>query len=594
MQPLSRCRRIFVTVMLCASPLTILSNQQPVQAQAEETEEQGDPAQVTIGERLFLETRFAQFFKTFLDRGFGVNDALPSGDPVLDTTATTTSPLGPGPFAGQSINCRACHLVDEHVSTANGGMRTYDDFARRSPLPLPARDDGKRTTPRNSPPLVNASLKRKGGLLLHFDAEFVTLEDLTAATFTGRNFGWLVGEKQQAIAHMARVIRGDDGAGELAQAFGGLSYAVVLTGTHPSIPPEFRLPRRFRVKVAIATDQEIVDAVSRLVSAYVRNLVFSQDDNGNFNLSPFDVFLLRNDLPQRPRPGETAIEYSRRLLKLIRRLEHDHRLEFITTNPHETDGQFKFHHQPFRFGPTELKGLKVFFTEAAHVPLRPADLEQGGIGNCIACHAAPTFTDFRFHNTGTTQTEYDGVHGLGAFAQLHIPNLRQRQAHPNDFLPATEMHPQAQEPFRSVPDASDPQRTDLGLWNIFANPDFPKPQHRIRRILCEDALQEVFHTLHDVEAHRHHPRCTEAALLGRTIASFKTPGLRDLSHGAPYMHNGQFDSLEDIVRFYDSVSNLARAGTLRNGAIQLKNIALINQDFAALVAFLRSLNEDYE
>jgi hypothetical protein len=43
MQPWSRCRRIFVTVMLCAAPLTILSDQQPVQAQAEETEEQGDP-----------------------------------------------------------------------------------------------------------------------------------------------------------------------------------------------------------------------------------------------------------------------------------------------------------------------------------------------------------------------------------------------------------------------------------------------------------------------------------------------------------------------------------------------------------------------
>jgi cytochrome c peroxidase len=60
------------------------------------------------------------------------------------------------------------------------------------------------------------------------------------------------------------------------------------------------------------------------------------------------------------------------------------------------------------------------------------------------------------------------------------------------------------------------------------------------------------------------------------------------------MHNGQFDSLEDIVRFYGDVSNLARAGTLRNGAPQLKAIALIDQNVAPLAAFLRSLNEDYE
>jgi cytochrome c peroxidase len=88
---------------------------------------------------------------------------------------------------------------------------------------------------------------------------------------------------------------------------------------------------------------------------------------------------------------------------------------------------------------------------------------------------------------------------------------------------------------------------------------------------------------------------SDATLLDRAIARFKTPGLRDLSHSAPYMHNGQFATLNDIIGFYIGVSNQARAGTLRNGAIQLQGIALNNPgDVAPLVAFLRSLNEDYQ
>ncbi|MBH0179157.1 MAG: hypothetical protein HP491_15180 [Nitrospira sp.] len=153
-----------------------------------------DPPEVTNGERLFLETRFAQFFKAYIEAGGTVNTPLRAGDPVMSLIVTTGTGL-PGPFAGLSMNCRACHLVDEHVGTPGGGMRTYGDFARRSPIP--ARADGKTTAPRNSPPLVNASLPRSVGTLFHFDGEFSTMAGLTTATFTGRNFGWLPGERSR-------------------------------------------------------------------------------------------------------------------------------------------------------------------------------------------------------------------------------------------------------------------------------------------------------------------------------------------------------------------------------------------------------------
>ena len=79
----------------------------------------------------------------------------------------------PGPFAGLWMNCRACHLVDEHTATQPDFMRTYTDFALRSPIP--DRGDGKRTEPWNSPPLVIASLERPGGTLFHFDGDALRL-----------------------------------------------------------------------------------------------------------------------------------------------------------------------------------------------------------------------------------------------------------------------------------------------------------------------------------------------------------------------------------------------------------------------------------
>lgn len=534
-------------------------------------------AEQAVGERLFLETRFAQAFKVFLDNGGDVNNPR-AADGVVNTVETVGAPIDPGPFKGLSMNCRACHMVDDVLTAPGGGMRTYTDFARRSPIP--ARADGKTHAPRNSPPLVNSALDRHGGVLFHFDVEFNSMEDLVAATFTGRNFGWLPGERAQALAHVARVVRGDDGSDDLAQQFDGLPYRILFTGANPSIPDEFRVPPEFRVFVGSGTDQEIFDAVVRVVTAYVNGLLFSQsEDSGAPIRSPFDVFLDVNGLPRQPDPNESPLDYSRRLLQLVNARELAGTIRFVTSNPNRQDGQFQFHIQPFVFGAQELEGLKMFLAEPAALPASPAELAAGKIGNCVACHAAPDFTDFKLHNTGTAQTEYDAIHGAGKFQALVIPDLTARGANYNAFLPATENHPNASERFRSIPVLADPTLTDLGVWNVFANPDIPGPQAKIRAILCDEQQPCPL---------------SDLVLLERAIARFKTPGLRDLSHSAPYMHNGQFDTLDNIIGFYRGVSDQARAGMLRNGAAQLQGIALTAGDVAPLVAFLKSLNEDYQ
>jgi len=535
-------------------------------------------AEGSVGERLFLETRFAQFFKAHLASGGKVNDPLPASDSVM----TQGHPAGvAGPFAGMSMNCRSCHFVDEFVDAQGNNMRTYTDFVSRSPIP--SRPDGKATAPRNSPPLVNASLDRPGGTLFHFDGEFSTLEDLIVGTFTGRNFGWLPGQKAEAIHHIAQVMRGDDGTGDIAQQFDGLPYRELFTGASPNIPDELRLPPAFRVLILSASDQEIFDAVVRVVAAYVNGLRFSQtDDGGNLIRSPFDVFLSRNGLPQQPNSGETPLDYSRRLLTLVNALGSP---QFVTSNPNNPTnlhGKFQFHPgQGFIFGAQELAGLKIFLAEPSAVPPSAPELAAGQIGNCIACHAAPNFTDFKLHNTGVAQQEYDNPaigagHAAGAFAALAIPSLATRIP---DDLPETEQHPTASGRFRSIPSAGT-TLTDLGVWNIFLNPDMPNPQAKIRAILCDEHLPAA---------------CpADNVLLDEAIARFKTPGLRDLGHSAPYMHNGQFDTLDEAVGFYLGTSNRARAGTLRNGINAVRGIALLPADIAPLAAFLKSLNEDYQ
>lgn len=526
-----------------------------------------DPPEVTVGERLFLETRFAQFFA--VNSGGNVNAPLAAGDPAVATLAKAGSASLPGPFAGQAMNCRQCHLVDDALGSPGGGMRTYGDFAVRSPLQLRTdRGDTATVAVRNSPPLVNAALPRDAGQLFHFDGEFTTLEDLSATTLTGRMLGWLPDEQAQAIAQVAKVIREDDGSGALAQQFGG-AYKDVLAGR---AAPDFALPAAFRVDVTTATDTEIVTAVAKLIAAYMRSLEFVRDEDGVFFGSPYDRFLVFNRLPRLPNFGESAPDYARRLRAALDRLGNP----VYVGQPDAADGpRFLLHDQRFVFGPAELRGLRVFLADAGSAA------PGGGVGNCIACHAPPEFTDFGLHNNGVAQREYDTLHGAGAFAALNIPALAQRN--PATDLPATGANPTRQGRFRAVASAGDPALTDLGVWSVFANSDFPKPQATLAALLCPAASRTA-------------QGCAlgDAELLDLSIARFKTPGLRDLDHGAPFMHTGAFLTIENVLAFYQDSSALARAGTLRNGDAAIADVAFSDADRADLAAFLRALNEDYQ
>jgi cytochrome c peroxidase len=66
--------------------------------------------------------------------------------------------------------------------------------------------------------------------------------------------------------------------------------------------------------------------------------------------------------------------------------------------------------------------------------------------------------------------------------------------------------------------------------------------------------------------------------------AFKTPTLRDLTHTAPYMHDGSLETLEEVIQFYNE-------GGIKNPylAKELKHLHLTLREQADLLAFLNSL-----
>ena len=103
-----------------------------------------------------------------------------------------------GPFAGESVSCRSCHLSDEAAGVAGlpgDGLSLFADFAERSPLP--GRDGRESAIGRHSPALVEVAgfLEGESPGLLHWDGEFVSLDALVAETFVGKNFGWTPAER---------------------------------------------------------------------------------------------------------------------------------------------------------------------------------------------------------------------------------------------------------------------------------------------------------------------------------------------------------------------------------------------------------------
>jgi cytochrome c peroxidase len=83
--------------------------------------------------------------------------------------------------------------------------------------------------------------------------------------------------------------------------------------------------------------------------------------------------------------------------------------------------------------------------------------------------------------------------------------------------------------------------------------------------------------------------------------AFKTPGLRGIAGRPPYMHAGQFSTLEQVVRHYVAAPHAAvghselthrHAGAAPAKHVERAPIELSDAEIADLVSFLGTLNAE--
>ncbi|HMP32593.1 MAG TPA: hypothetical protein PKD85_23505, partial [Saprospiraceae bacterium] len=84
---------------------------------------------------------------------------------------------------------------------------------------------------------------------------------------------------------------------------------------------------------------------------------------------------------------------------------------------------------------------------------------------------------------------------------------------------------------------------------------------------------------------------------------FRTPSLREVAKTGPWMHNGIFDDLTDLVEYYNdgNPNFINRAGIspdrlhlIPEPSRMLRPLGLNKQEVRALVAFLGTLSSDFD
>jgi len=82
-------------------------------------------------------------------------------------------------------------------------------------------------------------------------------------------------------------------------------------------------------------------------------------------------------------------------------------------------------------------------------------------------------------------------------------------------------------------------------------------------------------------------------LISRDLADlgkFKTPGLRNIAVTAPYMHNGMFNTLEEVIEYYNDPTKFIKDPIQIDDALK-KPLGLTLKEKKDLVAFLKTLTD---
>ena len=150
-----------------------------------------------------------------------------------------------------------------------------------------------------------------------------------------------------------------------------------------------------------------------------------------------------------------------------------------------------------------------------------------GRGNCRVCHNGPNLTDEEFHNTGVPPLSGGFLEDAGRYKGAEL--LRR-------------------DPFNSL--------------GAFSDARDGATAQRLRTLLNSS----------------------------EQWGAFKTPGLRNVALTAPYMHQGQFATLEDVLRFYSTLEE--QTGMGHHQETILVALGLGDGELADLVHFLEALTDN--
>ena len=170
--------------------------------------------------------------------------------------------------------------------------------------------------------------------------------------------------------------------------------------------------------------------------------------------------------------------------------------------------------------------------DAAKVAALSASAQRGaklfvGRGRCRTCHSGPNFSDGEFHDIGIAPLGGGRATDSGRFG---------------------------------------------GLERLLADP------------------------FNSASAHSDDPQGEKARALASLVVGpqswgeYKTPSLRNVARTAPYMHQGQLATLEDVVHFYSTLEGMLPAG--HHAESILLPLDLDEGERADLLAFLRSLTDE--
>ncbi len=77
-----------------------------------------------------------------------------------------------------------------------------------------------------------------------------------------------------------------------------------------------------------------------------------------------------------------------------------------------------------------------------------------------------------------------------------------------------------------------------------------------------------------------------------TLHAFRTGSIRNSSHTKPYMHNGVFSTLEEVIDFYDAGGGIGKKLRVDNQTLSSDSLHLSPVEKRQLIAFMNSLDEN--